>query len=63
MGSILRRKIYRRGGSVETTIPAPLLFSLDDSKKYEAVFEYDKKPGKWLLSFEEIKVAAKSKKR
>ena len=28
-----RRKLYKRGSSYETTIPMPLLFVLDKSKK------------------------------
>ncbi|MEK6922663.1 MAG: hypothetical protein AABX08_02580 [Nanoarchaeota archaeon] len=46
----LKRKLYKRGGSYETTIPTPLLFGLDSSKKYLVVFNYDK--GKWYITFE-----------
>ena len=51
--SSLQRRIYRRGDSFETTIPMPLLFGLDPSRKYYAVFRYDK--GEWYLEFKEIK--------
>jgi len=50
---VLKRKLYRRGSSFETTIPMPLLFSLDLSKKYYVIFQYDKKANKWHLEFEE----------
>jgi hypothetical protein len=47
----LRRKIYPRGGSYETTIPLQLLFSLDLSKKHDIVFEFDPKSNKWFVDF------------
>lgn len=49
----LKRKLYTRGSSYETTIPMPLLFSLDLEKKHEVVFRFDKKSGRWYLDFEE----------
>ena len=51
----LKRKLYRRGSSFETTIPMPLLFSLDPDKKYHVIFELDKKTNRWYIKFEEIK--------
>ncbi len=48
-----RRKIYKRGSSVETTIPKPLLFALEDGKRYNAVFSYDRQTNKWFIKFEE----------
>lgn len=51
----LKRKIYKRGSSFETTIPMPLLFGLDSNKKYHVVFKLDKKISKWYIDFEEIK--------
>jgi len=51
----LKRKLYKRGSSFETTIPMPLLFSLDQSKKYEVVFNYDQKTNRWYIEFEEVK--------
>jgi len=50
-----RRKIYKRGSSYETTLPMPLLFSLDDKKKHYAVFRFDAKTNRWYLDFEPIK--------
>ena len=49
----IRRKLYRRGSSFETTVPMPLLFALDMSKRHMVVFRYDKASGRWYLEFEE----------
>ena len=46
-----RRKLYKRGSSVETTIPKPLLFSLDMTKKHDIVFKHEN--GRWYIEFEE----------
>jgi len=48
-----RRKIYSRGSSFETTIPMPLLFSIDKTKKTEAVFIFEPEAGCWLIKIEE----------
>jgi len=48
----LRRKIYKRGSSFETTIPKPLLFSIDLNKKYEVVFKFDERKNRWYVEFE-----------
>ncbi len=50
----IRRKLYKRGSSFETTIPMPLLFKFDKSKKYEVIFKYDPKKDKWYLEFKKI---------
>ena len=50
----IRRKLYKRGSSFETTIPMPILFKLDKSKKYEVIFKYNSKDDKWYLDFKEI---------
>ena len=50
-----RRKLYKRGSSFETTIPRPLLFALDMSKKYNVIFGYDEESNRWYIKFEEIK--------
>ena len=50
-----RRKLYKRGSSFETTIPMPLLFALDPTKKYNVVFSYDINDNRWHIKFEEIK--------
>jgi hypothetical protein len=51
----IRRKLYKRGSSYETTIPMPLLFALDKNKKYDVVFQFDPKKNIWLIKFEETK--------
>lgn len=48
-----QRKIYTRGGSHETTIPRPLLLTLDEHKKYDIVFEYDQETGRHYVEFVE----------
>lgn len=52
----LRRKLYTRGSSYETTIPAPLLFSIDKEKKYDVIFEYDSATDRWYIRIEETKI-------
>ena len=49
----IRRKLYKRGSSYETTIPMPLLFALDKKKKYNVIFAYDSDANRWYLKFEE----------
>ena len=49
----LKRKIYKRGSSFETTIPMPLLFALDMSQKHNIIFQFDSKKNKWYINFEE----------
>ena len=56
-----RRKLYRRGSSYETTIPKPLLFSLDEALSYNVVFSYAQ--GKWLIDFEEDRDKRKRKRK
>ena len=53
MATEFRRKLYKRGSSFETTIPMPLLFALDKSKKYNVVFLYDSEANSWYIKFEE----------
>ena len=48
-----KRKLYKRGSSFETTIPMPLLFALDKSKKHNVIFLYDEEANKWYIKFEE----------
>ena len=50
----IRRKLYKRGSSFETTIPMPLLFSIDKLKKHNVVFKFDEKSNKWYVEFEEM---------
>jgi len=51
----IRRKIYTRGSSFETTLPRPLLFKLDSDKRYYIIFSYDTEKDRWYIGFEEIK--------
>ncbi len=48
-----RRKLYTRGSSFETTIPAPILFSVDKKKKYEVIFSFDAETNSWAIKIEE----------
>ncbi len=49
----LRRRLYTRGSSYETTIPKPLLFALDLEKKHLVTFTYDDERQRWYLAFRE----------
>ncbi len=51
----IKRKLYSRGSSYETTIPMPLLFPLDLKKKHSVIFVYDKSKNRWYLDFKEEK--------
>lgn len=51
----LRRKLYRRGSSYETTIPMPLLFALDLSKKHDIIFTFDAKANRWYIGFDKMR--------
>jgi hypothetical protein len=51
----IRRKLYRRGSSFETTVPMPLLFAIDARKRYSVIFNYDAEKKKWYLEIEERK--------
>lgn len=55
MVTVLKRKLYKRGSSFETTIPMPILFAIDKSKKQNVLFKFDLKSGKWYVEFEEMK--------
>lgn len=54
MSTEFKRKLYKRGSSYETTIPMPLLFAIERTKKYYVVFSYDADANKWFIKFEEI---------
>ncbi len=54
----IRRKLYRRGSSFETTIPMPMLFDVDLSKKQDVLFEFDRKIRRWTL-----KIIERSRKK
>lgn len=51
----IKRKLYKRGSSYETTIPMPLLFAVDKSKKHNVVFKFDAKSNRWYVEFQEEK--------
>ena len=53
MAAEIKRKLYKRGSSFETTIPMPLLFAIDKSKKHNVLFRYDDKLNKWYIEIEE----------
>ncbi|MBI4739606.1 hypothetical protein HY772_08780 [Candidatus Woesearchaeota archaeon] len=59
----LRRKLYRRGSSYETTIPMPLLFALDTSKKHVVIFRFDPKHNRWYVDFEPAPTGEKEEKK
>jgi len=60
MPAQLKRKLYSRGSSFETTIPMPLLFKLDiPQKKYNVLFSYDKDTDRWYIDFSERKNGVK----
>ncbi|MBW2965175.1 hypothetical protein KY363_06990 [Candidatus Woesearchaeota archaeon] len=50
--TVLKRKLYRRGSSFETTIPMPLLFALDLQKKQNVLFTFDPATRRWYVDFE-----------
>jgi len=52
---VLKRKLYKRSSSFEVTIPKPLLFYTDMSKKNSAVFKFDSEKKKWFIEIEESK--------
>ena len=49
-----KTKLWKRSQkSYATTVPHIVLFTLDESKKYKVVWEYDKNLGKWTVDFVE----------
>jgi len=48
----IKRKLYTRGSSYETTIPKPLLFALDLKEKHNVVFKFDPKSKRWYVEIE-----------
>ena len=50
----IKRKLYKRGSSFETTIPLPMLFAHDLSKKHNVVFKFDAKLHRWYVDVEEV---------
>ncbi|MBW2965752.1 hypothetical protein KY342_01460 [Candidatus Woesearchaeota archaeon] len=58
----IKRKLYKRGSSFETTIPMPLLFAIDKSKKHDVVFKFDESSNRCYVEFEEIERKKTAKK-
>lgn len=50
----IKRKLYKRGSSFETTIPMPILFAIDKSKKHHVVFKFDENSNRWYIELEPI---------
>ena len=51
----IKRKLYTRGSSYETTIPKPLLFAKDLKKKHTVNFVFDPEKNRWYIELEEEK--------
>ena len=49
----IKRKLYKRGTSLETTIPRPLLFAIDENMRHDVVFSFNSKKKRWYVEFEE----------
>jgi hypothetical protein len=49
----IKRKLYKRGSSFETTIPMPLLFAINKEKKQNVLFTFDQESSRWYIGFEE----------
>jgi len=49
----LKRKLYKRGSSFETTIPMPILFALDLENKHNVLFNFDQSTNRWYVEFEQ----------
>lgn len=47
-----RRRLYKRGSSFETTIPMPLLLTLNDAEQKDVVFAYDPEKQAWYIQFQ-----------
>ena len=50
----LKRKLFKKGNSFTTTIPAQILWDCDTDKAHNVVFVFDKVKRKWYLELEEI---------
>jgi hypothetical protein len=59
----IRRKLYKRGSSFETTVPMPLLFAIDRDKKHNVVFKYEPATNRWYIEFEERDEKKKNEKK
>ena len=61
MTTTIKRKLYKRGSSYETTVPMPLLFALDKSRAYNVLFKFDPTKNRWHIEFEEREKEVKEK--
>ncbi len=61
--AIIKRKLYKRGSSFETTIPMPMLFSLDLGEKHNVLFNFDTETNRWYVGFERAGEEKEAKKR
>ena len=59
----IKRKLYKRGSSFETTVPMPLLFALDLKKKHDVLFNFDAQSNRWYVTFETAGETRGSQKR
>lgn len=48
-----KRKLYTRGSSFETTIPMPILFDKNLSKKHKVIFSFDSEKNRWYIQIQE----------
>jgi len=53
MTTEIKRKLYKRGSSFETTIPMPLLFAVNKERKQNVVFKFEPSSQRWYVEFEE----------
>ena len=51
----LRRRLYRRGSSFETTVPMPILFEIDPKQGYDVLFNFDTTTKRWYITFQQRK--------
>lgn len=56
----IKRKLYTRGSSFETTIPKVLLVQCDLEKKHDVIFSFDEETKRWYV---DIIPASSDKKR
>jgi len=59
----LKRRLYSRGSSYETTIPKPLLFSIDSGTPHDVLFIYDREQGRWYIEIQEREGAKRGTRR
>jgi len=55
----IKRKLYKRGSSFETTIPRPLLFATDQTRDHNVVFRFNAEKKRWYVDFEPVEGSEK----